>query len=81
MVYEKIYLGDCTIQDKKVTYYMIQNKNYFGVAIEETTGTCTSCEHVYFTEEQKEAQYMGHKLYLGQVTQAHLSYIIDDAIH
>lgn len=81
MVYEKTYLGDCAFEEKKVAYYMIQHKQYFGVAIEETKGSHTSCEHVYFTEEEKEAQRMAKILCLGQVTQAHLSYIIDDYIN
>lgn len=81
MLFEKTFIGQQTVADVQIKYYMIHKEHIYGIAIEEEEQHTTQCQHEYFTELKDSAYQLGKMMYGGQVTTTTMTAIIDDFIH
>lgn len=80
MFYTKDYLGDCTLGEHIIHYFIIKRDQLYGISIEEKTDIGCACETEYFTESEEIAYAIGQKMQTNGVSLVHMASVIDDFI-
>ncbi|OOB78794.1 MAG: hypothetical protein BEN19_08505 [Epulopiscium sp. Nuni2H_MBin003] len=80
MIYEKRLVGEQTVTDYKVVYYLIKKDNFFGIELQETHNTDIMCEQHYFTEDECFAEEACKLICDGAVTCITIADIVCDLV-
>ncbi|MGL4346116.1 MAG: DUF6514 family protein [Cellulosilyticaceae bacterium] len=78
-VYKRL-LGQNTLENKVIKYYVVQKHEYYGIELEEQTEGQIVCENEYFTETFEKAFHLAKLMKEGMVSLISMAEIIDDYI-